>query len=160
MKTSILISALISLSTAPAFADALTVDDLRAMSDDQLYALSKTLLPEAENQLYQQARKEFPEGALGLQSVRDRMEKRERELEVCQSAVETGEPSDLRALNEREPGRYFDLLRIVAAPSDDVMDMTLDERKAAAKEAGSKTNRLLRDLRQCKRSYRQKFGSD
>jgi len=160
MKAPMLIVATIAVLSTPAIAEELTLEDVRAMSDQELYVLAETLSAEDETRLYQQARKVFPEGALGLQSVRDRLEKREEELEVCERAIETGEPSDLRALNEREPGRYFDLLRIVANPTENVMDMTVDERTAAAKDVGSKTNRLLRDLRQCKREYRKKFGSD
>lgn len=160
MRKPILIAAAIAFFAAPAFADEITLEDVRAMSDDELYALAETLSAKDETRLYQQARKEFPEGALGLQSVRDELERRKHELEVCENAVEDGEPSDLRAMNEREPGRYFDLLRIVASPSDDVMDMTSDERTTASKEATRKTNRVLRSLRKCKRTYRKKLGSD
>ena len=62
--------------------------DVRAMSDDELYALADTLSSEDETRLYQQARKEFPDGALGLQSVRNELAKRENELEVCERAIE------------------------------------------------------------------------
>jgi len=160
MTTPILIAAVIATFAIPAFANNLSLKDVRAMSDAELYSLADTLSAENETDLYQQARKEFPEGALGLQSVRNELAKREHELEVCERAVEDDEPSELRALNEREPGRYFDLLRIVAIPDQDVMDMTPDERRTAAKEAGFKTNRTLRAVRKCKREYRKNFGSD
>jgi hypothetical protein len=160
MRKPILIAAMIAAFAAPAFADELTLKDVRAMSDDELYALAATLSSDDETRLYQRARKEFPEGALGLQSVRNELAKREEELEICERAIEDNKPSNLRALNEREPGRYFDLLRIVTTPSSDVLDMTPDERKASSKEATRTTNRVLRSVRNCKRAYRKKFGSD
>ena len=160
MRKPILIAAMIAAFAAPAFADTLTLEDVRAMSDDELYALAGTLSSDDETRLYQKARKEFPEGALGLQSVRNELDKRKDELEACQNAVESDKPSELRALNEREPGRYFDLLRIVTIPMSDVLDMTPDERTVAAKEAGLETNRTLRAVRKCRRVYRKKFGSD
>lgn len=160
MRTPTLIVAMIAMMAAPAFADDLTLEDVRAMSDGELYALAETLSSEDETRLYQQARKEFPEGALGLQSVRNELSKREEELEVCESAIENGKPSELRSLNEREPGRYFDLLRIVAVPTQDVVDMTPDERKTAANGTGFDINRTLRAVRKCKRVYRKQFGSD
>ena len=158
MKTPIIAAAIFAFMTVPSFAKDLTLKEVRAMSDDELYELAGTISSEDETQLYQQARKEFPEGALGLQSVRNELEKRKGELEACQNAIQSDNPSDLRALNEREPGRYFDLLRIVAAPASDVMDMTLDERKVAAKKAGLETNQTLREVRKCRRMYRKKFG--
>ena len=66
MKTPILIAAVFAAFAAPAFADDLTLEDVRAMSDDDLYALAETLSSEDEARLYQQARKQFPAGALGL----------------------------------------------------------------------------------------------
>lgn len=160
MRKPILIAAMIAAFAVPAFADALTLKDVRAMSDDELYALAETLSSEDESRLYQQARKEFPEGALGLQATLDEFEKTRSELESCLVAIEVGEPSDLRALNVSEPGRYLSLLRVVAIPSEDVFDLTVEERHSKSKDAGRETNRILRDLRECKRAYRKKFGDD
>jgi len=160
MRKQILIAAMIAAFAAPAFADELTLEDVRAMSDDELYALADTLSSEDETRLYQQARKEFPKGALGLQATLDELEKNRAELESCRMAVETNEPSNLRALNELEPGRYLSLLRVVALPSGQVLDLTVEERHSQSKEAGRETNRVLRDLRECKRSYRKTFGDD
>ena len=158
MRKPILIAAMIAAFAAPAFADTLTLKDVRAMSDDELYALAETLSAEDETRLYQQARKEFPEGALGLQATLDELEKTRSELENCRVAIEVGEPSELRALNESEPGRYLSLLRVVAMPSEVVFDLTVEERHSQSKDAGRETNRILRDLRECKRNYRRTFG--
>ena len=160
MKTPILTAAIFAFMTAPSFAKDLTLEDVRAMSDGERYELAGTISSEDETRLYQQARKEFPEGALGLQSVRNELEKRKGELEACQNAIQSDNPSDLRALNEREPGRYFDLLRIVAKPSSEVIDMKPEERQAASEKATRATNRVLRSIRKCKRLYRKEFGSD
>ena len=160
MRNPILIAAMIAAFAAPAFADDLTLKDVRAMSDDELYALADTLSSEDETRLYQQARKEFPENGLGLQSALNKLSKRQDELTACQAAVASGEASDLRALNEIEPGRYFSILRIVSVPTAEVLDMTSDERRAEARRAGTQTNKILRDLRECRREYRKKFGDD
>ena len=69
MRTPTLIVAMIAMMAAPAFAEDLTLEDVRAMSDDELYALAETLSSEDEARLYQQARKEFPSKALGLQAA-------------------------------------------------------------------------------------------
>lgn len=157
MKNLILIVTAIAPLAFPAFADDLTLEDVRAMSDDDLYALAKTLSSEDEARLYQQARKQFPEGALGLQSALGKLEKREGELRSCENAIESGEKSKLRALNEREPGRYFELLRIISNPIDDVLDMTPEERTMKAREVGSRSNKVVRKIRDCMRQYRKKF---
>ena len=160
MRKPILIAAMISTLAAPAFADELTLEDVREMSDDELYALAESISSEDETRLYQQARKEFPEGALGLQAVLDELEKSTTELNECTTAIENDEKSKLRALRELEPGRYLSLLRIVSKPSDNVLDMTADERKAESKLATRETNRILREFRECKRKYRKRFGDD
>ena len=158
MKKPIVTAAIFAFMTAPSLAKDLTLKEVRAMSDGELYELAGTLSSEDENQLYEKARKEFPKGALGLQSAINKFEKSEHELVACQTAVENNERSDVRALNELEPGTYFSLLRIVAVPTADVMDMTIDERKSRATEIGRKTNRALREFRECKRKYRKLFG--
>jgi len=158
MKNSILIAAVISAFAVPALADDLTLEDVRAMSDDELYALADTLSSTDEEELYKQARSEFPDAALGLQSALNKLAKSERELGACQTAIENNERSDVRALNELEPGTYFSLLRIVSVPGADVMDMTVDERRSRATKIGRQTNRTLRDFRECKREYRKLFG--
>ena len=104
MRRPILIAAMIAMMAAPAFADALTLKDVRAMSDDELYSLAETLSPEDETRLYQQARKEFPRKALGLQAARNELEKSVAELDACRSALERDKPSELRALQELESG--------------------------------------------------------
>ena len=157
MKLPILIAAVIATLAFPAFADDLTLEDVRAMSDDDLYALAETLSSEDEARLYQQARKEFPKGALALQSALGKLEKREGELRSCENAIDRGEESELRALNEREPGRYFELLRIISIPTADVLDMTPEERTMEAREVGSLTNKTVRKIRECMRQYRKKF---
>lgn len=157
MRNPILMAAMIAAFSAPAFADDLTLEDVRAMSDDELYALAETLSSEDEARLYQQARKEFPDGALELQSATRKLEKRSVELRSCESAIESGEKSELRALNERESGRYFELLRITSVPADKVLDMTPEERTIKAREAGSQTNKVVRQIRECMRKYRKKF---
>ena len=158
MKKPILIAAMIAAFAAPAFANDLTLEDVRAMSDDELYALAETLSAEDETRLYQQARKEFPEGALGLQSSLNKLGKRELELEACQNALESGTASKVRVLSQVEPGRYLSLLRIIAEPSKKALDMTTDERAAESRRATRETNRILRDFRECKRKYRKRFG--
>ena len=158
MRKPILIAAMIAAFAAPAFADDLTLEDVRAMSDDELYALAETLSSEDEARLYQQARKEFPEGALGLQSSLNKLGKRELELEACQNALESGTASKVRVLSQVEPGRYLSLLRIIAEPSNKALDMTIDERAAESRRATRETNRILRDFRECKRKYRKRFG--
>lgn len=158
MRTPILTATIFAIMTVSASAKELTLEDVRAMSDDELYSLADTLSSEDETRLYQRARKEFPEGALGLQATLNELGKTRSELENCHSAVEIGEPSELRALNETESGRYLSVLRVVAMPSDEVIDLTVEERHFRSKEAGRETNRVLRDLRECKRSYRKKFG--
>jgi len=158
MKNSILIAAVISAFTVPALADDLTLEDVRSMSDDELYALAETLSAEDEEALYEQARREFPEGALGLQSVMNKFQKSENDLKACVDAVDSGKASSVRALSELEPGTYFSLLRIISNPSDAVHDMTIDERKAESKRVTRDTNRVLREFRECKRKYRKRFG--
>jgi len=160
MKNSILIAVVISAFAVPALADDLTLEDVRAMSDDELYALAETLSSEDETRLYQQARKQFPSKALGLQASRDELAKSSAELDACADALENNQASELRALTELEPGRYLSLLRIVSEPSKEVLDMTINERVADAKKVGRKTNRILRDFRDCKRKYRKRFGVD
>ena len=157
MRKPILIAAMIAALAAPAFADELTLEDVRAMSDDELYALAETLSSQDESRLYQQARKEFPEGALALQSAIGKLDKRRGELRSCESAIERGEKSELRALNEREPGRYFELLRITSVPTKKILDMTSEERTTNAREVGSQTNKVVRQIRDCMRNYRKKF---
>ena len=158
MRTPILMTAMMALMTSLAFADEVKLDNVRSLSDDHLYSLAETLSAEDETRLYQEARKEFPEGALGLQSTIDKRDKSRTELKACRAALENGEPSEVRALNELESAMYFNLLRIVSVPTAETMDMTVDERTAAAKEAGRETNRLLREFRECKREYRKRFG--
>ena len=158
MKTPILTAAIFAFMTAPSFAKDLTLEDVRAMSDDELYELAGTISSEDETRLYQQARKEFPEGALGLQSAKDELMKRTDELAECQESIKRGKASELRSLNENEPGRYFSLLRIVTSPTDEVMEMTSDERTAEAPKVGRQTNRIIREIRECKRAYRKRFG--
>ena len=160
MRKPILIAAMIAAFAAPAFADELTLEDVRAMSDDELYALADTLSSEDEARLYEEARSEFPAAALGLQSAINKLKKSQHELEACQDALETQERSNVRSLTELEPGIYFSLLRIVSTPSDHVMDMTVDERTEEATIVGRNTNGVLRDFRICKRAYRKQFGSD
>jgi len=157
MKNPILIVAVIAAFATSAFADDLTLEDVRAMSDDELYVLAETLSSEDEARLYQQARKQFPEGALALQSALGKQEKREVELLSCENAIECGEVSELRALNELEPGRYFELLRIVSIPTDSVLDMTPEERTMESRAVGSQTNKTVREIRECMRQYRKKF---
>lgn len=157
MKKPILTAAILAFMTAPSFAKDLTLEVVRAMSDDELYELAGTISPEDETRLYQQARKEFPEGALALQSAIGKFEKRNGELRSCENALRIGEKSELRALNEREPGRYFELLRITSVPTDNVLDMTLEERTIEAREVGSQTNKVVRQVRECMRKYRKKF---
>ena len=158
MRKPILIAAMIASIAAPAFADDLALEDVRAMSDDELYALAETLSPKNEEAFYEQARNEFPSAALGLQSALNKLAKSEQELGACETAVTNNERSDVRALNELEPGMYFSLLRIISVPTADVMDMTVDERKSRATEIGRQTNRTLREFRECKREYRKLFG--
>ena len=158
MKKPILIAAMIAAFAVPAFAGELTLEDVRAMSDDELYALAETISSEDETRLYQQARKEFPSKALGLQAARNEYARTAAELDACKVALESGKPFKLRALQELEPGRYLSLLRIVAKPSSEVMDMTTEERVSDAKTVGRETNRILRDFRDCKRKYRKRFG--
>lgn len=158
MRKPILIAAMIAAFATPAFAGELTLEDVRAMSDNELYALADTLSSEDETRLYQQARKEFPDGALGLQSAKDELQKRTHELAECEASIERGKASDLRSLNENEPGRYFSLLRIVSLPTDEVMDMTSEERSAEAPKVGRQTNRVIRQIRDCKRAYQKSFG--
>ena len=158
MRTQTLIAAMITMMAAPAFADEIALEDVRAMSDDELYSLAETLAPEDEARLYQQARKEFPEGALGMQSTLDKLEKARIELEACNKSLADGEASSVRALNELEPAIYFNLLRIVAVPTADTLDLTEAERKTEAKKAGRETNRIIREFRECKRQYRKRFG--
>ena len=158
MKTSILTAAIFAFMTVPSFAKDLTLEEVRAMSDDELYALAGTISSEDETRLYQQARKEFPEGALGLQSSLNKLRKRELELEACQNALESGTASKVRVLSQIEPGRYVSLLRIIAEPSKKALDMTIDERAAESRRATRETNRVLRDFRECKRKYRKRFG--
>ena len=160
MREPILIAAMIAAFAAPSFADDLTLKDVRAMSDDELYALADTLSGEDETRLYQQARKEFPSKALGLQAARNEFKKSSAELDACRNAIESDKPSALRALQELEPGRYLSLLRIVAEPSSEVLDMTTDERVTDAKAVGRQTNRIIREFRDCKREYRKRFGDD
>lgn len=160
MKNPILIATLIAAFAVPALADDLRLEDVRAMSDDELYALAKTLSAEDETRLYQQARKEFPDGALGLQAAKNELAKHQSELEACKAALASDKKSEARALNEKEPGRYFSLLRIAASPSDKVMDMTPNERAEQAPIFGRDTNRVIRDLRGCKRKHNKRFGSD
>lgn len=158
MRNPLLITATaIALTTAVIANEELTLENVRAMSDDELYALAETLSAEDETRLYQQARNEFPKNALGLQSALNKLAKRRDELDACENSIESGEPSTVRALNEIEPGRYLSILRIVSIPSNDVMDMTPAERKDEAREAGRETNRVLRDFRECKRKYRKLF---
>lgn len=160
MKTPILTAAIFAIMTAPALAKDLTLEDVRTMSDDELYSLAETISTEDETRLYQQARREFPEGALGLQAAEDELQKRTIELTECEKALEKGQMSKLRSLNENEPGRYFSLLRIVASPTNAVLDMTSDERSIEAPKIGRQTNRLIRQIRECKRSYRKRFGGN
>ena len=160
MRKPILIAAMIAAFAAPAFADELTLKDVRAMSDNELYALAETLSGEDEARLYQKARKEFPEGALGLQSTIDKLEKARIELDACRKSLADGEASQVRALNKLEPAMYFNLLRIVAVPTDETLDLTKKERETEAKKAGRETNGIIRDFRECKREYRKRFGED
>ena len=158
MKTSILTAAIFAFMTAPSFAKDLTLKEVRGMSDDELYKLADRLSSEEENQLYEKARKEFPKGALGLQAVLNELDKTKNELAACEFALENNQASELRALTELEPGRYFSLLRIVSIPSTEVLDMTSDERAAESKRVTRDTNRVLRNFRNCKRKYRKRFG--
>lgn len=158
MKQPILTITILAFMTAPSFAKDFTLKEVRAMSDDELYELAGTISSEDETRLYQQARKEFPSKALGLQAARNELEKSIAELDACRNALESDKASELRALRELEPGRYLSLLRIVAKPSGEVMDMTADERVSDAKAVGRETNRVLRDFRDCKRNYRKRFG--
>jgi len=158
MRNPILIAAAIATFAAPALANEITLEDVRAMSDDELYVLAETLSAEDETRLYQEARKEFPDRALGLQSSLNKLEKSKQEFVACETALETDKVSKVRALSEFEPGTYFSLLRITSIPNDDVMDMTVAERRSKATEVGRETNRILRDFRDCKRKYRKHFG--
>ena len=158
MKTPILTAAIYAFMTAPSFAKDLTLEDVRAMSDDELYELAGALSSEDETRLYQQARNEFPKGALGLQAVLNELDKTKNELAACEFALENNQASELRALTELEPGRYFSLLRIVSIPLTEVLDKTSDERAAESQRVTRDTNRVLRDFRNCKRKYRKRFG--